>query len=89
MTFGLNSPLRIAGLTGDSHGALFGQHCFSAGMTKATYGTGIINNMNIGKIPKKRPAGLVTSIGLAMINQLIMYLREIFIAQAIHKLAGK
>jgi glycerol kinase len=60
---GLNSPLPVAGLIGDSHGALFGQHCFSAGMTKATYGTGSSIMMNIGKIPKEAPAGLVTSIG--------------------------
>jgi len=75
MTFGLNSPLRIAGLTGDSHGALFGQHCFSAGMTKATYGTGSSIMMNIGKIPKEAPAGLVTSIGFGY-NKSIDYVFE-------------
>lgn len=55
--------LPIAGLIGDSHGALFGQHCFAPGMTKSTYGTGSSIMMNIGKEPKAAPSGLVTSIG--------------------------
>jgi glycerol kinase len=55
--------LPIAGLIGDSHGALFGQHCFSPGMTKATYGTGSSIMMNIGKTARDAPEGLVTSIG--------------------------
>jgi glycerol kinase len=55
--------LPIAGLIGDSHGALFGQNCFARGMTKATYGTGSSIMMNIGKIPKDAPEGLVTSVG--------------------------
>ncbi len=55
--------LPIAGLIGDSHGALFGQHCFSPGMTKATYGTGSSIMMNIGKTAVNAPEGLVTSIG--------------------------
>lgn len=60
---GLNSPLPIAGLIGDSHGALFGHRCFSKGMTKATYGTGSSVMMNIGKTLRDAPEGLVTSIG--------------------------
>jgi glycerol kinase len=56
----------IAGLIGDSHGALFGQSCFARGMTKATYGTGSSIMMNIGKVPKDAPEGLVTSIGFSM-----------------------
>ena len=55
--------LLVAGLIGDSHGALFGQHCFAPGMTKATFGTGSSIMMNIGKTPGEAPAGLVTSIG--------------------------
>jgi glycerol kinase len=71
----LDSSLPIAGLIGDSHGALFGQHCFSAGMTKATYGTGSSIMMNIGKTPKEAPAGLVTSIGFGR-NKSIDYVFE-------------
>jgi glycerol kinase len=59
------SGLPIGGLIGDSHGALFGQHCFSTGMTKATYGTGSSIMMNIGKTPRAAPKGLVTSIGFS------------------------
>jgi glycerol kinase len=32
--------VRIAGVAGDQHAALFGQGCFRAGMAKNTYGTG-------------------------------------------------
>ena len=59
----LNQPLPIAGLLGDSHGALFGQNCFKPGMAKATYGTGSSIMMNIGNNPLDSPEGLVTSIG--------------------------
>jgi glycerol kinase len=65
----------IAGLIGDSHAALFGQHCFAPGMTKATYGTGSSIMMNIGKTPKNAPEGLVTSIGFSR-NKSIDYVLE-------------
>ena len=68
--FGITDPevvfgqeLPVAGLLGDSHAALFGQHCLSVGMAKATYGTGSSIMMNIGNEFKESPAGLVTSIG--------------------------
>lgn len=60
---GFESPLPIGGLTGDSHGAFFGQNCFEPGMAKATYGTGSSIMMNIGNRPLNPPGGLVTSIG--------------------------
>jgi len=56
-------PVPITGLMGDSHAALFGQHCFSPGMAKATYGTGSSIMMNIGHEPLDPPEGMVTSIG--------------------------
>jgi glycerol kinase len=55
----------IAGVLGDSHGALVGQMCFSAGMGKATYGTGSSIMINIGEKALSSPKGLVTSIGFA------------------------
>jgi glycerol kinase len=55
----------IAGVLGDSHGALVGQMCFSAGMGKATYGTGSSVMMNIGEKPLQGPTGLMTSVGFA------------------------
>jgi glycerol kinase len=62
-------PVPIAGVLGDSHGALFGQNCFSPGMGKATYGTGSSIMMNIGNKPYKSPGGLVTSVGYALKNE--------------------
>ncbi|VBB09687.1 glycerol kinase [Lucifera butyrica] len=52
----------IAGVIGDSQGALFGQTCFEPGMVKATYGTGSSVLMNIGSQYREGAGGLVTSI---------------------------
>lgn len=57
--------LEIAGVLGDSHGALTGQMCFEAGMGKATYGTGSSVMVNIGEEAVAAPDGLVTSVGFA------------------------
>lgn len=61
-------PIEIAGVLGDSHGALTGQRCFEAGMGKATYGTGSSVMVNIGKKVVDPPAGLVTSVGFAALG---------------------
>lgn len=57
------SPIPIAGVLGDSHGALVGQMCFSKGWGKVTYGTGSSVMVNIGEEPLPAPEGLVTSVG--------------------------
>lgn len=57
--------IAIAGVLGDSHGALAGQMCFEAGMGKATYGTGSSVMVNIGEEAVAAPEGLVTSVGFA------------------------
>lgn len=62
---GVFQQIPIAGVLGDSHGALVGQMCFSDGMGKATYGTGSSIMVNIGEQPLSAPQGLVTSIGFA------------------------
>jgi glycerol kinase len=62
---GMLNQIPIAGVLGDSHGALVGQMCFSKGMGKATYGTGSSIMVNIGERPLKAPRGLVTSVGFA------------------------
>jgi glycerol kinase len=59
----------IAGVIGDSHGALVGQTCFDAGMGKATYGTGTSVMFNIGRQPLLPPDGLVTTIGFAALGE--------------------
>ena len=62
----LPQPIKIAGVLGDSHGALAGQMCFEAGLGKTTYGTGSSVMVNIGEeCPQEPPKGLVTSIGYA------------------------
>ncbi len=60
-----DAPVQIAGVLGDSHGALAGQMCFAPGMGKATYGTGSSVMVNIGEQVVKAPQGLVTSVGFA------------------------
>ena len=64
-----NKAIPISGVLGDSHGALFGQRCYHAGLSKVTYGTGSSVMMNIGRKAKEAPAGLVTSIGYGLKNQ--------------------
>lgn len=60
-----SEPVVIAGVLGDSHGALAGQMCFDAGMGKSTYGTGSSVMVNIGGKAVGAPGGLVTSVGFA------------------------
>jgi glycerol kinase len=62
---GLLPEIPIAGVLGDSHGALVGQMCFAPGMGKATYGTGSSVMVNIGERALAAPLGMVTSIGFA------------------------
>ena len=60
-----SSPIQIAGVLGDSHGALVGQMCFQKDSGKVTYGTGSSVMVNIGEDPKPAPEGLVTSVGFS------------------------
>ena len=60
-----SSAIEIAGVLGDSHGALVGQMCFKPGSGKVTYGTGSSVMVNIGQAPKAAPQGLVTSVGFS------------------------
>lgn len=62
-------PIAIAGVLGDSHGALTGQMCFEAGLGKATYGTGSSVMMNIGEEVVPAPKGLVTSVGFSALGK--------------------
>lgn len=60
-----SQPITIAGVLGDSHGALVGQMCFQKGSGKVTYGTGSSVMVNIGEEPQPAPEGLVTSVGFS------------------------
>jgi glycerol kinase len=44
-------PIPVAGIMGDSHGALFAQQCWHKGMGKCSFGTGGSIMMNIGYEP--------------------------------------
>ncbi len=59
-------PVPIAGVLGDSHGALFGQGCHKPGMIKTTYGTGSSVMMNIGDRPVLSTHGMATSLAWKM-----------------------
>ena len=57
--------ITITGVMGDSHASLFAQGCLSAGMAKATYGTGSSVMMNIGTMPVYSKGGLSSCVGFA------------------------
>ena len=60
------SKIPIAGIMGDSHGAMFAQSCYKKGMMKGTFGTGSSIMMNIGSEPVLSRHGLVTSVAWGM-----------------------
>lgn len=64
----LPEAIQIAGVLGDSHGALAGQMCFEAGLGKATYGTGSSVMVNIGEQYSAAPSGLVTSMAFSALG---------------------
>jgi glycerol kinase len=54
--------VRIAGVAGDQHAALFGQACFKPGMAKNTYGTGCFMLLNTGRKPVASKHQLLTTL---------------------------
>jgi glycerol kinase len=58
----LPAGLPIAGVAGDQQSALFGQACFTEGMTKNTYGTGSFVLMNVGGTCPSPVEGLLTTV---------------------------
>lgn len=61
----LPTPVKIAGVIGNSHGALVGQMCFEPGTGKTTYGKSSSVMFNIGEQPVEAPNGMVCSIGFS------------------------
>lgn len=59
--FGRRKP-PIAGVIGDSQGALFGQQCVRPGMAKGTYGTGTSLMAHAGSKPPRSEDGLVATV---------------------------
>jgi glycerol kinase len=65
---GLPAGVPISGVAGDQQAALFGQACFSPGMTKNTYGTGSFVLMNVGESRPDPVDGLLTTIAWSLDN---------------------
>jgi len=59
---GLPAGIPISGIAGDQQAALFGQACFTPGMTKNTYGTGSFVLMNVGRGCPDPVDGLLTTV---------------------------
>ena len=66
--YGMSDPalfggeIPLAGAAGDQQAATFGQACFTPGMVKNTYGTGIFLMLNTGSTPIASQHGLLTTI---------------------------
>jgi glycerol kinase len=58
----LGCSIPLAGIVGDQQGALFGQTCFRAGLSKNTYGTGCFLLMHTGRKPVRSRKNLLTTI---------------------------
>lgn len=59
----------VSGIAGDQQSALFGQGCFSPGMSKNTYGTGSFLLMNTGEKAVLSENGLLTTIAWNVANK--------------------
>jgi len=64
-----NCSVPVGGIAGDQQAALFGQACFSPGMTKNTYGTGSFLLMNTGEKAVSSSEGLLTTIAWGVNNR--------------------
>ena len=77
------APIPITGVAGDQQAALIGQACFSAGMSKSTYGTGCFLLMNTGNNLKLSENGLISTIACSSDNKVTYALEgSVFIAGA-------
>lgn len=65
-TTALGAGIPISGVAGDQQSALFGQACFTPGMTKNTYGTGSFVLMNVGDTCPEPVEGLLTTVGWSL-----------------------
>jgi len=53
----LGAPVPVAALAGDQQAAMFGQLCFNAGGIKASYGTSVMVDLNVGQSLRLSPHG--------------------------------
>jgi glycerol kinase len=73
---GIGGGVPVSGIAGDQQAALFGQACFSPGMTKNTYGTGSFVLMNLGERCPEPVEGLLTTIAWEIEGQPVVYAYE-------------
>ncbi|MEP6661427.1 MAG: glycerol kinase GlpK [Acidimicrobiales bacterium] len=59
---GIPAGIPVSGIAGDQQAALFGQACFTPGMTKNTYGTGSFVLMNVGASCPPPAEGMLTTV---------------------------
>ncbi len=65
----LGTSIRIAGIAGDQHAALFGQLCLKPGDVKNTYGTGCFCIMNTGEQAVISKNNMLTTIAWQINNE--------------------
>ena len=74
----------ISGIAGDQQAALFGQHCFSKGDVKNTYGTGCFLLMNTGDSIVKSDSGLIATVAAGQGEEIVYALEgSIFTAGSV------
>jgi glycerol kinase len=66
----------VSGIAGDQQAALFGQACFTPGMTKNTYGTGSFVLMNVGPDCPPPVEGLLTTMAWELADGAVAYAYE-------------
>jgi glycerol kinase len=71
---GLSVP--VSGIAGDQQAALFGQACFTPGMTKNTYGTGSFVLVNVGDQVPAPVDGLLTTVAWELADGTFAYAME-------------
>ena len=72
----VDGGIPVSGIAGDQQSALFGQACFSPGMTKNTYGTGSFVLMNVGPECPPPCEGLLTTVGWVLADGTTAYALE-------------
>ena len=73
---GVPGGIPVSGIAGDQQAALFGQACFTPGMTKNTYGTGSFVLMNVGPVCPEPEEGLLTTVAWVLADGTTAYALE-------------
>ena len=73
---GIPAGIPVSGIAGDQQAALFGQACFTPGMTKNTYGTGSFVLMNVGASCPPPAEGILTTVAWTLADGTRAYALE-------------